>query len=200
MTAFVPQVTVPFESRISSMIGAKAKPHGQATSVADIGKAVKLTTTGAYILPTAGDDIDGFIASIESFGVNGENTNGTYSFGSVLNEGRIVVRVGSDQGSTAMVIGDYVVTGAGQEALGTNTDLQWNTYPTDLQWNTYSGTNTAAPGTAPSITVVPAGRVKTGVAGVAGTSFSTPKHKDWRCIWILSGTGVAGDQVIIERD
>lgn len=191
MTAFVPQVTVPFERRISSMIGAKAKPLGQATSVADIGKAVKLTTTGAHILPTAGDDIDGFIASIESFGVNGENTNGTYSFGSILTEGRIVVRVGSDQGGTPMAVGDYVVTGAGQEALGTNTDLQWSTY---------SGTNIAAPGTAPSITVVPAGRVKTGVAGVAGTSFSTPKHKDWRCIWILTGTGVAGDQVIIERD
>jgi len=191
MTAFVPQVTVPFERRISSPIGAKAKPLGQASSVTDIGKAVKLTAPYSHILPTAGDDIDGFIASVEATGVNGENTNGTYSFGSVLTEGRIIVRVGSDQGGTAMAVGDYVVAGAGQEALGTNTDLQWNTY---------SGTNTAAPGTAPSITVVPAGRVKTGVAGVAGTSFSTPKRKFWRCIWILTGTGVSGDQVIIERD
>src|SRR5574343_1255458 len=181
MTTFVPQVTVPFERRISAMIGAKAKPLGQATSVADIGKAVKLTTTGSHILPSAGDEIDGFIASIESFGVNGENTNGTYSFGSVLTEGRIIVRVGTDQGGTPMAVGDYVVAGAGQEALGTNTDNQWSTY---------SGTYTAAPGTAPSVTVVPAGRVKTG----------TPTKKIWRCIWILTGTGVAGDQVIIERD
>ena len=181
MAEFKRGITVPFETAVSDLIGVQSLTKGgQASSITDEGKAVKMGAA-SYIVPTAGDEIDGFIRSVSGDTKNGDSTNGGYSFGSILVEGRVIARVGTDQGATAMARGDYVVMGAGQEALGTNTQAQWGSY---------AGTYSVAPGTAPSNTVVPPARVKTG----------TPAKKLWRCIEVVSGTGVSGDFVLLERD
>lgn len=98
--------------------------------------------------------------------------NNGYSFGGILVEGRIEALVGPNQGATPMAVGDYVVADT-QLALGTGTPVP--------QWT--------PPGTAPSTPTGPTARVKTG----------TPSKKLWQCIRIISGTGVAGDRILLER-
>lgn len=128
----------------------------------DVGKAVKLGTANNYVLVAAGDNIDGFVNSVEP-----NTVNDGFSFGGVQTLGRIYAKVASDQGGVAMAAGDYVVAGA-PTALGT----------ADL----------AAAGSEPGVRGL--GRVKTG----------TPTRKFWRCIRIVTGTGVAGDIVLLERE
>lgn len=107
----------------------------------DIGKAVVLGSAHNHVLASAGNDIDGFVNSVEPFMVNGG-----YSFGGILVEGRVEAVVGANQGATPMAAGDYVVADA-QLALGTVGDNQ--------QWTTY-------PGTPPSNPTGPTAQVKTG--------------------------------------
>lgn len=139
-------ITVPANEIITSALGTNS---GAATSATDVGKAVKLSTANNHILATGGDEIDGFINSVEPVKVNGG-----YNLGGVLIEGRIEALVGANQGGTPMAVGDYVVADT-QAAFGT--------------------------------------------AGVAKVKTGTPAHKFWRCIRIVSGTGVAGDTVLLER-
>ena len=96
--------------------------------------------------------------------------NDGFSFGGVQREGRVAAQVGANQGGTPMAVGDYVVADT-QVALGT----------------------------------AGAAKVKTGVAfAQSGTTpfavtNGTPLKALWKCIRIISGTGVAGDDVLLER-
>lgn len=95
--------------------------------------------------------------------------NDGFSFGGVQREGRVTALVGAGQSGT-MAVGDYVVA------------------------DTQVTLNTAG-----------AAKVKTGVAfAQSGTTpfavtQGTPLHAMWRCIRIVSGTGAAGDTVLLER-
>jgi hypothetical protein len=175
MTDFAFGVTVPAQEINSSALGTGSGNIFQ--SPYDVGKAVNLGTAQNHILAVAGSDIDGFVTSVEAFTVNGGS-----SFGGVLVEGRILAVVGANQGGTAMAVGNYVVA---------DTQLALGTVGANQTWT--------APGTAPSSPTGPTAQVKTGVAGVAGTSFSTPLRKFWRCIRIVSGAGAAGSVVLLER-
>jgi hypothetical protein len=93
---------------ISIPLGATQNAFAQA----DVGKAVKfqdLNGTMVAVLCTAGDDIDGFVTSVEPHTVN----NG-YSFGGVQIKGRVEVEVGA----SAVAVGDLVVLDS-QAAAGT---------------------------------------------------------------------------------
>ena len=117
-------------------------------STEDVNKAVKLGTANNYLICAGGDEIEGFVGSVEAFTVNDG-----FSFGGVQEEGRRTVKVGPAQvGSVA--VGDLVVADV-QTALGTAD---------------YATVKTGAP-----------------------TSFK------WRCINIISGTGAAGDLILLER-
>lgn len=157
MTTFVFTELVPSAKVVSAALGANSS--GKFADV-DVGKAVKLGTANNYVLCAAGNDIDGFVNTIEPFTVNDG-----FSFGGVLMEGRIYAKVASDQGGTPMAVGDYVVAGA-PTALGT--------------------ADTGVAGTEPGTAGM--GRVKTGA----------PTRRFWRCIRIVTGTGVAGDVVLLE--
>jgi hypothetical protein len=115
----------------------------------DKGKCVKMGTAQNYIVCTGGNEIEGFLNSVEPWTVNGG-----YGFGSVLRSGRVSAVVGANQGATAMAVGDLVVADT-QAAVGT--------------------------------------------AGAAAVKTGTPATYKWRCIRIVSGTGVAGDAVLLER-
>ena len=95
--------------------------------------------------------------------------NDGFSFGGVQREGRVSAVVGANQVST-MAVGDYVVADT-QVALGTAGAAKVRT-----------GTAFAQSGTTPF-----------------GVTNSTPARALWRCIRIVSGTGAAGDPVILER-
>jgi hypothetical protein len=139
MTAFAFQETVPGDTNISSALGTGS--GNTFSAAADIGKAVVLAAANNHVLASAGNEIDGFVNSVEPFTVNGG-----YSFGAVKTKGRIKAVVGANQGATPMAAGDYVVADA-QLALGTVGDNQ--------QWANY-------PGTAPSTPTGPTAQVNTG--------------------------------------
>lgn len=97
---------------ISSKLGPDA-----ATKYTDLDKrkAVKLAALGNHVLCVAGDELEGFIDSVDAA------TSGGFSFGGVARGTRgfrVEAEVGSGQGATAMVVGDYVVADA-QYAVGT---------------------------------------------------------------------------------
>lgn len=75
---------------------------------ADVGKPVKLAGADNYVVCADGDEIEGFVSSVEPPTVN----NG-FSFGGVTKRGRFKVKA-----SGALAVGDLVVAGA-QAALGT---------------------------------------------------------------------------------
>jgi len=113
-------------------------------------------------------------AEIDGFVTSVEpiTVNQGFSFGGILTEGRVIANVGANQGATAMVVGDYVVA---------DTQLALGVVGSDQSW--------VAPGTSPSTPTGPTAQVKTGANA----------HKMWRCISILSGTGAAGSNVLLER-
>lgn len=147
MTAFTFQPTVPNATAESGALGTGGANVYK--SDYDLGKPVKYSTANNFVLCSDGDDIDGFIYSIEPFTVNAG-----YSFGSVLTEGRFVVEVAA--GSAQLAVRDLVIAAA-QTAIGT------------------AGTP----------------KVKKQATPAAG-------HKYWQVIRIISGTGVAGDSVLIQ--
>ena len=73
----------------------------------EVGKAVKLGADPRYILCTAGDPIEGFIASVETA------TADNYSIGSVQIDGRMRVLLDGSQaaGTGSIAVNDYVVAG-----------------------------------------------------------------------------------------
>lgn len=83
---------------------------GSANYVTDleIGKPVKLVGDSQYNLCAAGDQIEGFINSVESW------TADDFSIGSVYSEGRVKVTLDGLQatpGTGVIAVGDYVVAG-----------------------------------------------------------------------------------------
>lgn len=116
---------------------------------ADVGKPVKLGTVDNYVLCAAGDDIEGFVDTVDI-----GTYNDGFSWGGVRKNKRIVAKVDAAQVST-IGVRSLVVAGA-SAALGTA-----DAYP----------------------------KVKSG----------SPTVHLWRVISIVSGTGVAGDLVLIER-
>lgn len=85
------------ESVISGKLGASANQYVDG----DVGHAVKLTADSRWVKCASGDQIEGFIKSIEPFTVEG------YSFGGVQIGGfKEVTVVGP------IAIGDYVMAGA----------------------------------------------------------------------------------------
>lgn len=96
--------------------------------------------------------------------------NDGFGFGGVQRTGRVSAEVGENQGVTPMAVGDFVVADT-QVTLGT----------------------------------AGAAKVKTGVAfsqletADYTVTRQTPLHAMWRCVRIVSGTGVAGDTVLLER-
>jgi hypothetical protein len=115
----------------------------------DVGKPVKLGTAHNYVLCAVGNEIEGFVDSI-----NPETYNDGFSFGGVATEGRKTCKVDSTQTGT-LIVGEYVVSGT-----------------------------TSAANTADAYPLVVQG---------------TPTNFKWRVIENLTGTGVAGDLVLIEK-
>lgn len=144
--AFTELVNDPLARIESAALGASGSAP---LTDADKGKAVKLGSAQNYVLAATTNEIEGFLLSVEPWTVNSG-----YGFGSVQRSGRVLVKVASDQGATAMAVGDLVVAGT-QAAVGTTGG----------------------------------GKVRTG----------TPSKYIWRCLRIVSGTGVGGDTVLIER-
>lgn len=138
MSTFVFDVTAPTPQVISSALGTGGS--NLFSSPADIGKPVVLAAANNHVLASAGNEIAGFVNSVESFTVNGG-----YSFGGITVKGRVKAVIGPNQGGTNAAVGDYVVADT-QNALGTV--------------GAYQGWS--APGTAPSTPTGPTALVKTG--------------------------------------
>ncbi len=99
-----------------NVISSKLGPNAS-TKYTDLDKkkAVKMGTVGNHVLCAEGDEIEGFIDSVDAA------TSGGFSFGGVArgNRGfRVEAQVGANQGATAMAVGDYVVADT-QAAVGT---------------------------------------------------------------------------------
>lgn len=80
-------------------------------TMAEIGKAVKMAAGSKFVLPTAGDELEGFVDSLEAATMDG------LSFGGAARPG-IGFRVEAKVAGTTLVWGDLVVAGA-QAAIGT---------------------------------------------------------------------------------
>jgi len=159
---FTELVNSPHADIISAALGATAGLF----SDTDVGQAVKMGVASDYVQAVDGDELEGFVTSVEVVTVNAG-----MSFGSVQRNMRVVAQVASNEGGT-MAVGDFVVVGT-PIALGTA-----NGKP----------------------------QVKIGVAASQLTSANytytekTPNNHMWKCIRLVSGTGVAGDSVLLERE
>lgn len=115
----------PHADIISAALGASsAAPYGEN----DIGKGVKLGTAQNYVPVADGDEIEGFVVSLEPFTVNDG-----FSFGSVQRNGRVHAEVGASQVGNiavgALVVADVPV------ALGTAGALKVKTgTPATYKW------------------------------------------------------------------
>lgn len=145
MTDFVFGETAPTGKVISAALGVDANSD---LNTNDIGKAVKLGASQNYTLCADGDEIEGFVTSVESFTVNDG-----WSFGGVVVNGRKEVEVGSEEVGVVS-IGELVVAGA---------------------------------------------QVAANTAGVPKVKGGAPTTHMWRCIRHITGTGAAGDTILIER-
>lgn len=144
--AFTELVNSPMADVVSAALGASSSAK---LNDNDVGKPVKMGSAQNYVVCSAGDDIEGFVVSIEA-----NTVNDGFSFGSVIRNKRMLAQVDAAQTGT-LAVGEYAVAGA-SSALGTK-----DTYP----------------------------KVKEG----------SPSHFHWRCIRIVSGTGAAGDLVLLEK-
>lgn len=104
--AFGEQLSIEQRRIVSAALGAS---NSATFNRNDIGKAVKLGSAQNYVLAADGDEIEGFVSSVEVMTVNGG-----FSFGAVQRGGDMYAKVGS--GSVA--VGGYVVSYT-QAALGT---------------------------------------------------------------------------------
>lgn len=109
MTTFAYKETAPAGKIVAAALGPNSATK---FADADIGKPVKMGTANNYVLCVAGDEIEGFVTSMEPFTVNSG-----FSFGSVLVNGRKEVVVGTG----TVAVGDLVVADT-QAVLGTAGD------------------------------------------------------------------------------
>lgn len=105
--AFMMTPTAPFEASLTARFGAGT---GAANNLSenDIGKIVTLVGESRYDLAAQGNEIEGYITSVESA------TQGGYSIGGFCNEGRMYVTFDGLQGTPGVgvvALGDYAVTG-----------------------------------------------------------------------------------------
>lgn len=104
-------------NNVDTIFSTKLGEPGTKFTDADINKAVKYskTTNGTMVLCGVGDEIEGFVESLESFTQDGQ------TFGSVFGRGALIRQW--VQADASLALGDYVVAAA-QEAVGTNTGLR----------------------------------------------------------------------------
>lgn len=105
--AFRMTPTAPVEVSISTLLGAGTGAANN-LSDSDVNKIVKLVGESRHDLVAVGDQIEGYITSVETA------TSGGYSFGGVCKEGRMYVTFDGLQatpGVGVIAIGDYVVAG-----------------------------------------------------------------------------------------
>ena len=126
---------------ISTRLG--ASPAAKFT-MEDLKKPVKLGPDSNHVLCAAGDEIEGFVDSLDAA------TNGGFSFGGVArcNRGcRAAAQIGAGQGATAAKLGDLVVADD-QIALNTKGKAQVKTgVPTRHLWRILALNGTGAAGT-----------------------------------------------------
>ena len=99
--------TVPDKAVVAVRLGA-GNAEAQRMDYRDVGKVAKLAGESRYDLAVAGNDIEGFIYSVELAPQNG------YSIGGVLQSGRAFVTFDGLQatpGTGVVAIGDIVVAG-----------------------------------------------------------------------------------------
>lgn len=151
---------------------------------AEVGKAVKLVAESRYDLCAAGDDIEGFVTSVESASLDG------YSVGGVQDD--CITQVMFDgleatPGTGTVAIGDYVVAGTAT-ALGTA--LASNVPKVCKATN--------QPGVAVTAASATVADINTALAAVADAQ----KHVlwGWRVVSLgTAGTGAVGTIGVIER-
>lgn len=105
--AFVMTPTAPFETSITARLGAGSGAANN-LSDSDVNKLVKLTGESRFDLAAVGNEIEGYITSVEPA------TQGGFSIGGVCQEGRLYVTFDGLQatpGTGVVAAGDYVVTG-----------------------------------------------------------------------------------------
>jgi hypothetical protein len=105
--AFVMTPTAPFAPSLTARLGAGTGGANN-LSDSDLNKFVKLVAESRYDLCAVGNEIEGQITSVEPA------TQGGFSIGGVINEGRMYVTFDGLQatpGTGTVVAGDYVVTG-----------------------------------------------------------------------------------------
>lgn len=126
--------------KLQPLIGTEAdtvrlgSASGSANYMTDLeqGKPVKLIGDSLYNLTAAGDQIEGFINSVESF------TADDFSIGGIVTEGRVKVTLDGLQatpGTGVIAVGDYVVAGT---AVAKGTGLA-GAYPKVCKATTQTG-------------------------------------------------------------
>ena len=108
MTTFVFDETVPTPPKLQACLGPDASTKFK--SDYDLGKPVKLGSAQNYVLCVDGDEIEGYVTSVEA-----TTYNSGFSFGGVQRNGWMTAEV---IGATSMAVGNYAVAGT-QVALGT---------------------------------------------------------------------------------
>lgn len=104
---FGEQLSIEERRIISAALGAST---GAPFGANDVGKAAKMGTLQNYVPVADGDELEGFVNSVEPFTVNAG-----FSFGTIQRGGDMLVEV---IGATPVALRDYVVAGA-PVALGT---------------------------------------------------------------------------------
>lgn len=139
MTAFV--FTQNVQSPLAQLESAAIGTTGQAWDNADLGKPMKLGAANNYIPCAAGDEIEGFLVSLEAFTVN----DGV-KFGTVQRNNRFKALVDAAQ-ATPLAAGDLVVAGT-TAAIGTADaypKVKAGT-PANFKWRVLNVTSTGAAG------------------------------------------------------
>lgn len=118
MTDFSFHEVVTTEAWESAALGTASGTAGQFTAK-DIGRAVTQGTAQNFVecITATGVNIEGFIAAVQPFTVNG-TVAGNYTFGSVQREGRRRVKA-----SGTIAFGKYVQASATAPATGTTETL-----------------------------------------------------------------------------
>jgi len=151
MTEFVftPLVNDPHADVITAALGVDSSNK---LNDKDIGKPVILAANNSYELCADGEDIHGFLVSLEA-----PTVNDGFSFGSVQRDKRFEVQVEAGEIGTAAV-GTFVCAGIPAVAIN----------------------------------------VKQTYAQVILKTLAANSER-WRVIRVITGTGVAGDRVLIEK-
>jgi hypothetical protein len=148
----------------------------------EIGKAVKLVAESRYGLASAGDPIEGFITTVETW------TADDFSIGGIQTTGRVKVTLDGDEatpGTGTIAVGDYVVTGT---VVAKGTALS-GAYPKVCKATNQPGaTVTTADNTKASI--------DTAIAKLVDAEHNS--RFAWRVV-SLDGTTAVGQTATIER-